>query len=137
MSTEPTTEMMNEAICEFMGGHRMVSGTIHVYKGPDEIEWETGTYLKYHTAWDWLMPVVEKISKIPLLNHDNTPCSDPRDVCHPITFAMPTEDGKQLMFRFKGFGLCIADTLIKAVHEGCYEVVKYHNQQKSTNEQRD
>lgn len=64
MSTEPTTEMMNEAICEFMGGHRMISGTIHVYKGPDEIEWETGKYLKYHTSWDWLMPVWKKAAKI-------------------------------------------------------------------------
>ena len=64
MSNEPTIEQMNEAICDFMGGYRKIEGPdycINVYKGPDEIEWETGKYLKYHSLWDWLMPVGKKI----------------------------------------------------------------------------
>lgn len=55
-SNEPTIEIMNEAICKFIGGYRLHNGHINVYKGPDEIEWETGTYLKYHKDWNWLMP---------------------------------------------------------------------------------
>lgn len=144
MSTEVTTAQMNRAICEFTGWEFRPDGDdwFKAYH-EGELMWAaSGKELnkillegfKFHKDWNKLMPVVEKISKIPLLNHDNTPCSDPRDVCHPITFAMPTEDGKQVMFRFKGFGLCIAETLIEAVHEACYEVAKYHNQQKQTND---
>lgn len=128
-----TTEAMNEAIARFM---ELKEGYQEWRKNhPAQVfmiddEWVPIQNLKYHTSWDWLMPVVEKISKMPLLNHDNTPCTDPRDVCHPITFAMPTEDGKQVMFRFKGFSLHTADTLIEAAHMAVYEVAGYHHSQK-------
>lgn len=82
------------------------------------------------------MPVIEKISKMPLLNHDNTPCSDPQDVCYPRTFGMPTEDGKQVMFRFNGFITHKADMLIEAAHKAVYEVAFFEiNQQPQTNGQ--
>lgn len=115
-SNEPTIEQMDLIIARFMG-----------MEGSDDFIRQN---YRYHKSWDMLMPVVEKISKIKLLNADNTECTDPRDTCHPITFNMPTEDGKQVMFRFKGFGLCMAETLIEAAHEACYEVAKFHNQQK-------
>lgn len=82
MSTEPTTEMMNEVICTFMGRYRKIERQdyfINVYKGPDEIEWETGKYLKYHTSWDWLMPVGKKIRD--LLN-DMQKKRSPHTACH-------------------------------------------------------
>lgn len=130
-SNEPTIDEKNSAIARFMGITPVPAGTKRL--GDIKPPHESVVFLNYHEKWELLMPVVEKISKIKLLNHDNTECTDPRDVCHPITFAMPTEDGKQIMFRFKGFGLSIAETLIEAVHEACYEVAKYHNQQ-TTNE---
>jgi hypothetical protein len=136
MSNEPTIEQMNEAICKFMGGYRKIERPdyhINVYKGPDEIEWETGKYLKYHSSFDWLMEVIIKISKLPLLNWDNTPCTDPQDVCYPRTFGMPTEDGKNVMVRFNGFSLHTAPTLIQAAHMAVYEVAEYHNKQKEVN----
>jgi hypothetical protein len=78
------------------------------------------------------MPVIEKISKIPLLNADDTLCTDPQDVCYPRTFGMPTEDGKQVMFRFNGFITHEADTLIEAAHAAVYEVAYYEiNQNKN------
>lgn len=64
MSNEPTIEQKNETICDFMGGYRKIERPdyhINVYKGPDGIEWETGTYLKYHSDWNWLMPVFRAI----------------------------------------------------------------------------
>lgn len=51
---EVSIEDMNEAICKFMGGYRRMRD-IDIYKGLDEIEWEDGTYLKYHSDWNWLM----------------------------------------------------------------------------------
>lgn len=50
-SNEATIEQMNEAIAKFIGDHR-------------EKQWEAGMPLKYHTSWDWLMPVVEKIETL-------------------------------------------------------------------------
>jgi hypothetical protein len=83
--------------------------------------------LKYHTSWEWLMPVIEKISKTPLLEADGTPCKDPQDVCNPITFAMPTADGKRVMFRFKGCACHEGDTLIDAAFEAVCEFIEMEN----------
>lgn len=67
----------NKLIAEFMG----------LYKGFHAFEYESGqipewaekeesntlflTDLKYHNSWDWLMPVVEKIGKLPNFLHPN------------------------------------------------------------------
>jgi hypothetical protein len=132
MSNEPTTEQKNEAIALFMGG-----SSIKEHDGYRYVYYKTScaravSELKYHVSWDWLMPVIERISKMPLLNVDNTPCTDPQDVCYPRTFGMPTEDGKQVMFRFNGWICHEADTLIEAAHAGVYEVANYENNQSPT-----
>ena len=60
----PTIEG-NKLIAEFMGvkeidGMRLIENAPHIratcYFTPDQLE--------YHTSWDWLMPVVEKIAKL-------------------------------------------------------------------------
>lgn len=138
MSNEPTIEAMNKAITEFMqletdNESYLTPGrtrTVYLINGI----WIPLRKLKYHSSWDWLMPVIEKISKIPLLNWDNTTCTDPQDVCWPRTFGMPTEDGKNVMVRFNGFSLHTAPTLIEAAHMAVYEVAEYHNKQQA-NEQ--
>lgn len=86
--------------------------------------------LDYHRNWATLMPVIEKISKTPLLEFDGTPCKDPQDVCNPITFAMPTADGKRVMFRFKGNQCHEGETLIEAAFEAVYDFIIYENAQK-------
>jgi len=64
-------EIGNKLIAEFMGGRYFeiggIMGTTYQYR--DLIH--KGDYyypneLKYHTSWDWLMPVVEKIEKLGL-----------------------------------------------------------------------
>lgn len=50
-SNEATIEQMNEAIAKFIGDHR-------------EKQWEAGMPLKYHTSWDWLMPVWTKFRQL-------------------------------------------------------------------------
>ena len=92
-----------------------------------EIGYQLGTG-QYHTSWDWLMPVVEKISKERLEHWDGTKCTDIIDTCYPITFNMPTENGK-VMFRFKGFSLHEADTLIEAVWQAVIEFITWHTKQ--------
>lgn len=59
-----TLEQQNAMIAEFMGLHEIVktSGAAFQDNNTNEIH-----LLKYHTSWDWLMPVIEKIEK---LNYD-------------------------------------------------------------------
>lgn len=117
MSNEPTIEQMDLTIARFMG-----------MEGSDDFIRQN---YAYHKNWQILMPVIEKISKIPLLNWDNTTCTDPQDGCWPRTFGMPSEDGKNVMVRFNGFSLHTAPTLIEAAHMAVYEVAEYHNKQQS------
>ena len=125
MSKEPTIEQMNEAIALFEG-RTFYGHTIDKFGGNTA---NALPEMQYHSSWDWLMPVIEKISKIPLLNWDNTTCTDPQDVCWPRTFGMPTEDGKNIMVRFNGFSLHTAPTLIESAHMAVYEIAEYHNKQ--------
>lgn len=102
---------------------------IYLYNG----EWKPARKLKFHLSWDWLMPVIEKISKTPLLESDGTPCKDPQDVCYPLTFGMPTADGKQVMFRFKGSICHEAETLIQAAFDASVDFIEFENLQKQEN----
>ena len=85
-------------------------------------------YLSEKVTWNDVMPPVLKISKEPLEHWDGTPCTDIIDTCYPITFNMPTENGK-VMFRFKGFSLHEADTLIEAVWQAVIEFITWHTKQ--------
>lgn len=129
---EKTIQEMNEAIALFEGYERYEDryGIWFKKEGMIKALHPKLQSLKYHESWEWLMKVIEKISKIPLLNWDNTICTDPQDVCWPRTFGMPTEDGKRIMFRFNGFSLHEAETLIEAAYMAVYEVAEYHIKQK-------
>lgn len=70
MANEPTIEQMNEAIARFMGGTRVLhpeqkffNEDFYGYVCHDG-RWWNEKCLKYHTSWDWLMPVVEKIHRL-------------------------------------------------------------------------
>jgi hypothetical protein len=56
MTEQLTIEQMNQAICAFMGGYKS-NGYVWFYVGPDGFEHESGSFLKYHSDWNWLMPV--------------------------------------------------------------------------------
>lgn len=78
MTTIPTIEEMNKAIAEFMGAESQEwypknilypdQSGIHLSypdkKFPDNEKYHSLGCLKYHSSWDWLMPVVEKIHAI-------------------------------------------------------------------------
>lgn len=69
-----TTEENNKMIAEFMGATLKNSSVFHLLNNKNELwlpihgicRYDTtqvgnGKILKYHTSWDWLMPIVEKI----------------------------------------------------------------------------
>lgn len=57
----------NKLIAEFMGFTKPTNGRLEIIKVPIELELKYRAIhiaikdLKYHSSWDWLMPVVEKI----------------------------------------------------------------------------
>lgn len=129
MNTPQTPEQLtgNKLIADFMG----------LRIGVELYSWRPGCtqpleekHLNYHESWGWLMPVIEKISLHPLIGAE-----DYGDTCHPITFNMPTEDGKR-MFRFRGYAVHEADTIIEAAWMAVVEFVehqKYLEEQSKTN----
>jgi hypothetical protein len=56
------TQENNKLIAEFMG---MQHTDIGWYDNEETLQLQNNTFdeLKYHTSWDWLMPVVEKIEE--------------------------------------------------------------------------
>lgn len=67
-----TIEEGNKLIAEFMQAKNEISDVYylpefgHYFNSYGQIEWNEcfrSNELKYHTSWDWLMPVAEKIEK--------------------------------------------------------------------------
>jgi hypothetical protein len=120
MSNEVTTEQMNEAIALFMGyeqreeDYRRPNNTLVFLIGE---YWTPIHKLKYHTSWDWLMPVVKKIrsmhfdilKQIGVLSYMNAAA--------PMNSALISID-------------------IKKLHSGVYNFLLWYNQQKQTNDER-
>lgn len=116
-----SNEANNRKIADFMG-------YIHSrHKDMDDYEM---TRLAYDSDWNSLMPVIEKISKIPLMNGD-VPCTALTDTCYPITFNMPTRDG-EIMFRFKGGFLSRGATLIQAAYNAVVEFIEHYPPQQTS-----
>ena len=84
---------------------------------------EFGTFvlgeLQYHESWDWLIPVIEKISKIPIPNAEHR-----QDVYYPRTFGMINEETGQPMFRFYCCSVFEAETLIEAAWLAVVDFIK-------------
>lgn len=109
----------------------------HEWKFKDERGSGYKTYrdeeLQYHSSWEWLMPIVEKISNIHYPDYfTNCPESHERepyeDCAYPRTFGMRDKEGNY-MFRFNANVLHSAKTLINAVWLACVEFIKDYNEQ--------
>lgn len=68
MNKDLTTEEGNKLIAKFMGCKMDDKCVVVTYPLSKEEDYLVGVYnfdqLKYDFSWDWLMPVVEKISKM-------------------------------------------------------------------------
>ncbi len=125
----------NRLIAEFMGGTVTPIDTCVNYTHMSIPHWafvesdfdtlKVGGY-GYAKSWDWLMPVVEKISKIPLIG-----ATDISDTCYPRTFGMINVETGNVMVRFNATYLCEAPTLIEAVFFAVVEFVRSENRIKS------
>lgn len=111
----------NRMIAKFMGLTPVAAGTVSL--GNIMAPHISEEFLKYEISWDWLMPVIEKISKIPLI-HDGVP--EYHDTSYPLTFNMPDEEGN-VMVRFKGSFLNTAPTLIEAAYNAVIEFIEDYN----------
>ena len=73
-----TTEQKNRMIAEFMGVNKNNNGTYELPQfgrlnlgGEFKTEFND-TQMRYHTSWDWLMPVVKEcFSKIEIFEYDS------------------------------------------------------------------
>lgn len=67
MTEEKTIEQQNEMIARFMEVERDVNTWRHPYGATVYLiggYWLPAKKLKYHSSWEWLMPVVEKIESL-------------------------------------------------------------------------
>lgn len=141
MSTEPTTEMMNEVIARFMGGVKQIipEGGLHGYK-EGTVLWmylfsgnaDPVRSLEFHTSWDWLMPVVEKIESIFDSFHGYFGVHISSNSCCIQGTKFDTRPGKE---HYAYFNDVVDETKIKATHYAVYQFITWLNQQKQTNEQ--
>ena len=84
----------------------------------------------FHSSWDWLMPVVDKIGDIKF--PDNTYQSVESvfiEQCYHRTFGMRNEEG-YYMFRFNGFQLFTEATLKEAAYMAVVDFIKWYNEKK-------
>lgn len=81
--------------------------------------WPSVATMKFQTSWDWLMPAVEKIAKIP---------TGAGDTFYPRTFGM-IDPNEGFMVRFNQRQLFASHDLIKAVYAAVVDFIKYYNSQ--------
>lgn len=112
----------NELIAAFMGLQVYQTHEAMQAVPLDELkEWVLPKQIKYHESWDWLMPVVEKISRIECDNESS-------DTFYPRTFGM-LDENKCSMVRINRSPLWQHKTLIGATYIAVVEFIKCYNQQ--------
>lgn len=128
-----------EIIAEFMGfrfaferGHR-----IYYVPGGEDLKYKAfklpHVKFQYETSWEWLMPVVEKISRHV---YDEQEEEDDgfggkrviKYTAFPRTFGMLSMEGK-IMVRFNRATLFEADTLIDATYQAVVDWIRWYNNQ--------
>lgn len=121
----------NKLIARFMGWEDSPYPNLPNKMYRDEADEQIGIHidhLAYHTSWDWLMPVVEKISTI---HYGWDKIENPFDDCvYPRTFGMLDAEGKP-MVRFNSSQVFTADTLIEVTYMAVVDFIKWYNNEKA------
>lgn len=119
----------NTLIAQFMGAivsqpyskNEEQDGLLFYYPdrtSPDMFRNHSSASIKYHTSWEWLMPVIEKIAKLNIKEHDY-------DTYYPRTFGMVEGGTNQFMFRLNLSPLFTHDKLIMAAYAAVIHFLKH------------
>jgi hypothetical protein len=133
-----TTEEGNKLIAEFMGWEsgRFENLPNKLHKIDDgELCGISIDQLEYHTSWDWLMPVVEKIGQhhYPDFWGKQGKPSDANewdDTAYPRTFGMRDDEGNYVV-RINASTLVRGKTLIEATWLAVVDFIQWYNTQKT------
>lgn len=121
----------NELIAQFMGFKRSdISFTNWKGELNGQVHY-TATLFVFQQSWDWLMPVVEKISQFVYETYkDNNGFKDVviHDRAYPRTFGMIDNEGKWIV-RINRMPLEEGNTLIDATYKAVVEFIKWYNSQ--------
>lgn len=121
-----TTTEKNKLIAEFIGAvfHD------HVNEWYDWNGLYMGESLRFHTSWDWIMPVVEKIEGLETPITNNLLLEDKFE-----TYEVHIENKHVKIYAHGEVTKEIADlksnTKIEAVYNACIEFILWYNQNKS------
>lgn len=125
----------NKLIAEFMGIDNQIlsTGDIHSWSdapffyitenSKDKVMKGIVKYSKYHTSWDWLMPVVEKIESTPRGKYspNNKPAVSISSISCSIIYH---GNAKEVIADI------IRPSKIEAVYEAVVEFIKWYNENK-------
>lgn len=121
----------NKLIAEFMGFEKTKQGGLYI--SPDGFEWErfldVENYILpnqflFHSSWDWLMKVVEKIENL----QDENSCA--------IYNVRIEQCFVEIIINHISETIVEVDSnsKIQAVYQACVEFIKWYNEQNKTNE---
>jgi hypothetical protein len=125
--SDVSIEQMNEVISEFMELKRSHGHLLPVGKG-----WCATSHLQYHSSWDWLMPVVEKIEMPEVDDRKETVIRAAADVkvfykACIINYEPDGDSGdknEETIIQTRG------ETKLEAVFQAVYQFIQWYNKQK-------
>lgn len=126
----------NELIAEFMGGvrYKKPQHSESFKKAPSNVPFKIGTFLvsdelEYDKSWDWLMPVVEKIDKMTLVDETyfrtNVNGSRNRTHCYIYKYHPGESVGHAISEGHE-------DKKIESVYRAVIEFIKWYNNNDQT-----
>ena len=114
----------NKIIAEFMGLEFKDGVYVNNHESPSYLGYSRSVeQLEYNSSWDWLMPVIEKISN-DVYEEGFEDGQHVLDTAYPRTFGMLNPETRKPMFRFNKYPLFEADTLIEAAYKAVISYIK-------------